>query len=219
MADYILEAESRSITGKKVGRLRREGMVPATLYGPKIEPISLQFPYRVIEVALMQAGGTNLIDIKVNGKSYPALAREVQRDVIRGSITHVDFFAVDMLAKIRAEVPVHLIGESPFVVARKGVLLTGPSSITVEALPAKLMHAIEIDLSQLVNLGDAVHVSDLEMDEGVAVLNDPDEVIVRVVQTSAARAAEMAQDEEEEVESQSSEPEVISRGRGEEDED
>ena len=80
--------------------------MPGVVYGPSTDPISVQFPYRMIEVTLMNAGGTNLIDIIVSGDTYPSLAREVQRDVVRGDILHVDFLAVDQSQRISVEVPI-----------------------------------------------------------------------------------------------------------------
>ena len=101
MAEFELTAEVRAVRGKRNRQLRKEGFVPGIVYGPSNDPISVQFPYRAVEVTLMDAGGTNLIDIMVDGKAYPSLAREVQRDVVRGDILHVEFMAVDATQRIR----------------------------------------------------------------------------------------------------------------------
>jgi large subunit ribosomal protein L25 len=215
VADFSIEAQPRTVTGKKVGQLRRDGFVPATIYGPKTEPVSVQFPYRALELTLAGAGGTSLIDIVVDGKTYVVVAREVQRHTIRRTIDHVDFFAVDLEAKVRADIPLHLIGESPAVLAKKGVLMTGATSLTVEVLPGKLMRFIELDLSGLVNVGDAIHVADLKLADDATIINDPEELLVRVMQTGAARSEE---DEAAELEAASSaEPEVIHKGKEEDD--
>ncbi len=124
---FVIEAQSREIVGKKVSQLRRQGIVPVTVYGPKSQPMNLQVPYRSLQIALMKAGGTNLIEINVDGKSTPVLAREVQRDILRNDIMHVDFFAVDMTAKIRIDVPLHLVGESPAAGTRNGELWSSRS--------------------------------------------------------------------------------------------
>lgn len=190
MAEFNLTAQQRNIVGKKVGRLRREGIVPGTIYGPKTPPVNVQFVYRDVEVALMNAGGTNVVQIAVDDdKIYATLARDVQRDVIRGSILHVDFFAVDMDTKIRAEIPIEMINQSPLVEARKAILITGPNSLTVEMLPSRLMDRITIDLAELEEMGDAVAVKDLQLGDAT-IINDPEEMIAKVVQPSAARAAE-----------------------------
>ena len=201
MAEFELAAEVRTVRGKKVRRLRRQGFVPGILYGPATEPVSVQFPYRAVEVTLMNAGGTNLIDIVVDGKAYPSLAREVQRDVVRGDILHVDFLAVDETQRIRVEVPVVMEGNSPVIAAREGILITGRSSLTLEVFPGDIRNRIVIDLSDLTELGAEVLVRDLEFGENVTVHNDPNEMIAKIVQPAAARADEdLAQLEGEEGE-------------------
>lgn len=212
MAEFVLEAEARVITGKKVSQLRNQGLVPVTLYGAKIAPISLQIPYRNLERTLLKAGGTNLIDLKVNGNVHSVLAREVQRDVLKGTILHADFFAVDAASKIRYAIPVHLIGESFAITSKKGILLTGTNTVTVETLPSHLLQSIEVDITPLREVGDTITVGDLKFDSDVTVLDDPEEMIVRISQTSAQRA----EAEAEEAEMTMSEPEVIHKGKVEE---
>lgn len=201
MAEFELAAEVRTVRGKKNRRLRQQGYVPGIVYGPANDPISVQFPYRAIEVTLMNAGGTNLIDIVVEGQTYPSLAREVQRDVVRGDILHVDFLAVDESQRIRVEVPVVMEGSSPVIAAREGILITGRSSLTLEVFPSDIRNHIVIDLSKLTELGAEVLVRDLEFGENVTVHNDPNEMIAKIVQPAAARADEdLAQFEDEDAE-------------------
>ncbi len=214
--NYVIEAQPRETTGKKVSQLRRQGLVPAIVYGPQAKPVNLQIPYRPLQIALMKAGGTNLIDIQVSGKTHTVLAREVQRDILRGDILHVDFFAVDLKAKISIDVPIHFFNESPAIAARKGILITGPTMLTIDTLPSKLLSHIEIDLATLVEVGDSIHVRDLKLDDEITILNDPDEMIARISQTSAARSAE---DEAAEAEAAAGEVEIIKKGKSDEDED
>lgn len=207
MAEFELAAEVRTVRGKKNRRLRQQGYVPGVVYGPANDPISVQFPYRAIEVMLMDAGGTNLIDIVVEGKTYPSLAREVQRDVVRGDILHVDFLAVDESQRIRVEVPVVMEGRSPVIAAREGILITGRSSLTLEVFPSDIRNRIVIDLSKLTELGAEVLVRDLEFGENVTVHNDPNEMIAKIVQPAAARADEdLAQLEGEDAEGAEASP-------------
>ena len=195
MADYQLNAQKRSIQGKKVSQLRNQDVVPGALYGPKADPLKLQFKYRELETVLRNAGGTHLIDINVDGdKSYPVVAREVQRDILKQTILHVDFFAVDMNVKIRTEVPVVYEGESPLVAARKAIMLTGPTTLTVEMLPSRMVDRIHVDISGLDEMGATIAVKDLDLGD-IVVLNDPEEMIAKIVQPSAARAAEALEDE------------------------
>lgn len=216
--NYVLEAQPRTVTGKKVGRLRRSGLVPVIVYGPKTEPINLQIEYRPLQIALMKAGGTNLIEIRYDGGSEVVLAREVQRDVLRSDILHVDFFAVDLKAQIRIDVPIHFVNESPAVQARKGILITGPTMLTIETLPSHLLSQIEVDLSNLNEIGDAVHVRDLKLDADITIINDPDEMIARISQTSAARSEE---DEAAELAEAAApgEVEIIKKGKADEEEE
>lgn len=193
MAEFSLNAEKRDVIGKKVKQLRRQGIVPGTIYGPATEPVSVQFKYRELELSLRDAGGTNLIDVQVSGgEIYPVLAREVQRDVIKGTILHVDFFAVDMNTKIRAEIPLVYEGESPLVTSRKGIMITGPNSITVEMLPSRLINQVVVNVAEMTEIGATISVADLPIDPSISVLNDPEEMIARIVQPSAARSAEKA---------------------------
>jgi large subunit ribosomal protein L25 len=213
--NYVLEAQPRTVVGKKVGALRRTGQVPVVVYGPKTEPLNLQIPYRPLQIALMKAGGTNLIDITFEGGRQTVLARDVQRDVLRGDILHVDFFAVDLLVKIKIDVPIHFVGESPAVNTRKGILLTGPTMLSIETLPSHLLSQIEVDLSGLNDVGDAVHVRDLKLDADITILNDPEEMLARISQSSAARSEE---DEAAEAEA-AGEVEIIKKGKTDEEED
>jgi large subunit ribosomal protein L25 len=191
VADYSMTAEARSVVGKQVNQLRANGLVPATIYGPNTEAVNVQFPYRELELLLRHAGGTHVITLTVNGKALPVLAREVQRDVIKGTILHVDFFAPDMKQKVRAEIPVHYVGESPVVAGRRGIMLTGPNTLTLEMLPSQLLEVINVDVSTLAEIGSTIQVKDLHL-EGITVINDPEEMIAKIVQPSAARSAEDA---------------------------
>ena len=200
MAEFQLAAEVREQRGKKNRQVRRSGFVPGVVYGPSIDPIGVQFPYRAVEVTLMNAGGTNLIDINVNGETYPSLAREVQRDVVRGDILHVDFLAVDQTQRISVEVPIEMVGQSPVVAAREGILITGRSSLTLEVFPSDIRDRILIDLSELTEMGAEVLVRDLTFGESVTVHNDPNEMLAKIVQPAAARAEEELDEEAGELE-------------------
>ena len=200
MSDFQLAAQKRRAHGKKNRQLRRDGFVPGILYGPSIEPLSVQFPYRAVEVMLMEAGGTNLIDIEVEGAVYPSLAREVQRDVVRGDILHVDFLAVDQSQRISVEVPIVMKGSSPVVAAREGILITGRSSLTLEVFPSDIRNRIVIDLTQLTELGAEVLVGDLRFGENVTVHNDSNEMLAKIVQPAAARTDAELDEEDGELE-------------------
>lgn len=213
MADiYTLDAQMRSVTGKKVGQLRRAGLVPAVIYGAKRPPVHVQIPERSLTMTLLKAGGTHLIEMNIDGNSQTVIAREVQRHVLRGSILHVDFLAVEANKTIETEVPVHFINESPAVATKQGIVVSGTNTIRISALPRDLIDVIEVDLAILKRPGDAIHVRDLKLGAGLQIVSDPDEVVVRVAGTAGAVSEEAA------VEGTpvSAEPEVIARGKQEE---
>ena len=214
---YTLETTERTITGKKVKQLRREQIVPLCVYGNWMEPQNLQADYRQLEVVLMRAGGTNLIELRLGEEPINVLAREVQRDPIRGTIQHVDFFSVEMQTRVTLDVPVVYEGECPAVITQGALLIVGTNTISIETLPSFLPDQITVDLTQLVNIGDSVSVGDLVLDEVITVLNNPDETLVSVTQPAAARGEDQDEEEADDLLSEAdvSEPEVI--GRGEED--
>lgn len=212
---FALDAQSRSVTGKKVHQLRVQGFVPAVIYGYEFAPVSVQIPYRPLEIALKQAGGTNIINLSVDGSTHTVITREVQRDVMRGTITHVDFLAVSATTRITTEVPVHFINESPAVESRLGLLATMLQAIQMEAVAADLIDHVDVDLSVLAQVGDAIHVSDLKFSDRLTILTDPDTMIARVTPLAVVTEEETG----EEAETTGGEPEVIQRGKAEEDEE
>ncbi len=214
MEKIQIKARPRSILGKKVKALRRQGKLPAVVYGAGIEPIPLELDARDAARVMAQVGSSTLIDLEVDGKTYKALVREVQRDVITKEMIHLDFLNVAMDVKIKTVVPVELMGEAPAVRDLGGVLVTGLSEIEVEALPSDLPDRITVDLEALQDFNDSITVGDLYLGEGVTVLTDPDEAIANVVyQTMEEEIVEVEEELVAEVE-----PEVVERGAREEDE-
>ena len=208
-----LTAERRTVLGKQVKQLREQGWTPGVMYGHSFDPVPLQFEARSLQHVLAQVGGSQLISIKVEGQEQPevALVREVQRDPIRRTPLHVDFYRVMMTERLTAEIPLEIIGKSPVVEAREGILLQGLSAIEVECLPGDLVDAIEVDLSDLTEIDQALHVRDLAVPAGIEILTDPDEMIVHVVP--------LEEEEVEEVEvivPEAEEVEVITEARAEE---
>ncbi|MFN8528190.1 MAG: 50S ribosomal protein L25 [Anaerolineae bacterium] len=208
---YTLEAQPRTIVGKKVSQLRNQGLVPAVIYGAKIEPIQVQIPYRSLELVLRKAGGTHLINLDISGNQQTVLAREVQRNILKGTISHVDFFAVDMSSKIRTEVPIHFTNESPAVAKGLGVLMNGIQKLAIETLPADMVDSIKVDLSSLENVNDALFVRDLKLGDKITVLTDGDDMLVRVI-------VQQVLEDLPEGEVTTTEPEVIKKGKEEEEE-
>ena len=208
-----LDAELRVITGKKVKQLRRAGQIPAVLYGPGMEGINLAIAEPDLRHTLAQAAGTQLIELHVGDQNYTALARAVQRDAIRGDLIHVDFYRVVLDRVIRAEVPVVLVGESPLVASRQGVINQVLTSVEIEALPTDLIPQIEVDMTPLVEVGDSILVGDLDLPDTITLQAGPSEVVVKIDHL----AAEEIMEEEEMVVAELSPEEVPVIGHGKED--
>jgi large subunit ribosomal protein L25 len=183
MEQIELEAQSRTLFGKKTRALRRSGIVPGTLYGPRTEAVSLQMSARELNAVLDRAGTNRLINLRIDGASKPRriLAREVQRDVITQFVLHVDLYEVVMTEKITAEIPITLVGEAPAVAAKQGLLVHGLDALQVHCLPDQLSEAIEVDLSVLKEKDQAILVKDLDVEQGIEILTSPDEVVVQVL--------------------------------------
>src|SRR5581483_1839579 len=158
MADVVLRAQRRAVLGKKVRFLRRQGLVPASLYGPGLAPAALQLPGRELEHALRQMTPTTLAALEVQGEpARRVLVREVQRHPVDERTLHVDFYAMPMDVTIRADVPVQTVGEAPAVTVLGGTLVRSAETVQVEALPTDLPERIEVDLSGLTELHHAIH--------------------------------------------------------------
>ena len=193
-----LAAEKRKVLGKQVKQLRRQGWVPAVIYGHGFDSMPLQFEERRLRQVLSHVGGSQLIGIKVKGRGQPemALVRDVQRDPIKGTLLHVDFYRVLMAERLKAEIPLTIVGESPVVLLGEGILLQGISTIEVECLPSDLVDTIAVDLAGLAEVDQGVHVRDLAVPAGIDVLTDPDEMVVRVVPLEEEEIIEEVVEEE-----------------------
>jgi len=214
MEQIELKAEKRTLIGKKVKGLRREGIVPAVLYGPKTEPIPIQCDGRELQQVLVRAGGTNLIAVRIDdaGKPKMTLAREVQRDAITSQLYHVDFYQVVMTEKVAAEVNIILVGEPPAVQQKEFMLLQGTDSVEIECLPGDLIHSIEVDLSSL-GVDDTIYVKDLRVPDNVTILTEGDELVAKV---QHLYIPEEEEEVEEWIEEAPEEVEVIAKGKVEE---
>jgi large subunit ribosomal protein L25 len=211
MEEIIINADRRQIIGKHVKTLRREGKLPAVVYGKNLDSIPITLDYRESSRILDKLSPSALVLLKVDDEDHYTLVREKQRNPILGSIRHVDFEAVSLTETVRSNVNVRLIGEAPAVEDYLGILVTSLEQLEVESLPRALPDIIEVDVSVLKEIGDSLTVKDLVMPEGVEVLHEPDEVIVVV--TAPVMEPEEEVEEVEEVEE--GEPQVIERGRRE----
>jgi large subunit ribosomal protein L25 len=209
----VLSANLRSVIGKQVKAIRRQGRMPAVLYGAGTEPLSIELETRAASKILDRASGSTLLQLQLEGQEHMVLVREIQRDVIRRNVMHVDFLKVAMDVRITAEVPIELVGRAPAVEELGGVLVTGINSIEVEALPADLRDRVTVDLGSLVKIDDSITAGDLFLGEGVELLTDPAELVARVIYQAEEVLEEVV---EPEVVPVAAEPELVERGKREE---
>jgi len=181
MEAITLNANVRKTIRKRVKALRRQGLLPAVMYGAGVEPLALELDEKAASRVLAKVGRSTLIDLKVGKDTHKVLVREFQRDVIRRDILHVDFLVVAMDVVIRAVVPVMLVGESPAVEELGGIIVSGLNEIEVEALPADLPEQVSVDIEALVTMNDVITVGDLVLGAKVTLITDPDEMIANVI--------------------------------------
>jgi len=195
MADVQLPVDQRAVTGKKVRSLRRQGITPAHLYGRGTESLALQVATSQVVHLLRTSGRNAIIDLKINGEgdARPVVLRGVQRNPVTDELVHIDFFQISLSETLRADVPIHFVGEAPAVQVYSGVLLHSIEHITVEALPREIPEFIEADISGLEELESALFVRDLPIPENVEVLTDRDTMVVKVGTPRLAAAEEEAE--------------------------
>ena len=180
METITLNATKRNILGKKTKDLRVQGKLPAVVYGHNTDTESIELDAKEFGKAFKQAGESTLVSLNIEGEKKPVLIQEVQHHYLNGNPIHVDFYAVNMTEKLKARIPIYILGESPAVKALGGVMVKNLSEVEVECLPGDLPQFIEVDIATLTNFEDAIRVSDLRVSDKVKILASPDEMIVTV---------------------------------------
>ena len=208
MESIELKATRRTVIGKQVRALRREGKLPGVIYGHRIEPVAIVMDFRDTSRSLTGLAPSALVTVDVDGEKHMTLVREKQRNHITGKLTHVDFLAVSSEEKLRTNVYLSLIGVPPAIKTYSAIQVTGVDELEVECLPRDLPERIEVDLSGLDEIGAAIFVRDLQLSDKVRILTDPDTMIVLIT------APEM--EEEAAEEAGAAEPEIIEKGKKEE---
>lgn len=204
MDSISLSARPRSETGRHVHALRREGSVPAVLYGHKVAAQPLAVDAKEMERTWHHAGRTHLVDVHIEGQrgAKKALIKDIQFQPRSGHMLHVDLFAVNLREKITSDVPLIVVGESPAVQQRLGQVQQVISSVRVEALPADLPAQLTVDISGLTEVDQGVNLGEIELPKGVALVHaEPSETVVkiaavRVREEEAEPAAEAAEEGE-----------------------
>jgi large subunit ribosomal protein L25 len=193
-ADLELSASRRTVTGKHVHALRREGLIPAVLYGHNVEPVALSIDGRRLQKVWHRAGHSHLVDLLLDGgRPRKVLIRELQVNPRTAKFQHVDLFAVNLREKLSVEVPVIPVGEAPAVSEQKiGVLQQIMATVKVECLPGDIPAQLTVDISGLNNIDDGVHLRELPLPEGVTLAHglDPDELVIKVAPIRVAEVEE-----------------------------
>ncbi|HTW05889.1 MAG TPA: 50S ribosomal protein L25 [Acidimicrobiales bacterium] len=199
MAEINLSAEVGRKTGSSESRrLRRDGRIPAVVYGHGMEPLSVSVVARDLRTALSAHGLNQVLTLEVDGKSHLVLARQLQRHPVRHTVAHVDFQVVRSDEIVSAEVPLVVVGTATEVEMERGIIEHPITTLTVRSTPGHIPQQIEVDVTRLA-VGGAIRVRDLRLPAGVTTEIDPDEAVV----VAAAGRAEVEQ-----------EPEAASEGAG-----
>ena len=204
MSELKLEANRRELTGRKVGQLRRQGLVPVVVYGNVKQPVNLQVDIKLLERVLHAGGDTRLVEVTVSdGGKHNVLVKDVQREPVGHRLLHADFYAVNMAEKQHVAVPLIAVGK-PGGLAAGLMVLKLHESIHIEALPADIPGEIEIDITPL-TLDRPITVADLPQVKGVSYVDEAEEVLFNL-QTTREEVSEEAAAAE-------AEPEVVKKGK------
>src|SRR4030042_5175294 len=195
MEQIPLLAQKRTIIGRKVKTLRREGIIPAHIFGHKIKTVHIQVKENDFSKVFGKTGETGIIDLSVDNQKRPVLVKNVQKHPVSDLPLHIDFYQVNLAEKVKVDVPLEIIGEAPAVHKKIGLLLTPVKELEVEALPGDIPDKIEIDITNLENVGDEVKVSDLKVDRSKVEIHEDKELVV-------VQIGELVTKEMEEVEAE-----------------
>ncbi|MBN1192671.1 MAG: 50S ribosomal protein L25 [Coriobacteriia bacterium] len=212
-----LSAKLRDTIGKASHRLAGEGLIPAVVYGPKIETMSLSVDQRDFDHLMHEASvGSTLVDLAIEGREKPldVIIKEVKRDEVKGHVQHIDFWAVDMGNVLQTTVAIDFVGSAQGE-REGGVIMHSLRELKIEARPKDLPEHIEVDVSEL-NIGDSLTVANLTAPSGVTLLDDPETVMVSVMAPSVEEEEPVEVGEEGEVPEVGEEEEAEAGAEGEE---
>ncbi len=221
-----LSAKIRKEMGRKVNSLREKSILPAVLYGPKLENLALKVDLEEFEKVYSKAGESSLIKLKIEScspknedkklkvREFLVLIHAIQKDPLTNKIIHIDFYQPSLKEKVEATVPLVFEGEAPAVKNLNGTLVKNISEIGVKALPQDLPHEIKVDIGKLESFEDNILVKDLDIPEGVEVLKEPEEIVALV-----SPPTKVEEELEKPVEEEIVEPEKIEKEKKEEKEE
>jgi large subunit ribosomal protein L25 len=175
-----LTAKARETFGKTNKVLRDKGFIPAELYGHGLQNLHLAVDAKDFKKVFKEAGENTVVNLVIGSEKRPAIIHDVQKNYLDESVNHIDFYQVRMDEKVKAHIPIEIIGEAPAVKEKGGVLNRTLSDIEVEALPGDLPHNITVDIGVLIDLNQSIYIKDIQISKSVKVILDPDTVIVSV---------------------------------------
>ena len=181
MGKFILKAEKRIDLGRKVKRMRKEGKLPANVYGADLKSLPLTLDAKEFSGVYTSAGETSVVELTVGKDVYPVLIHNIQRDPVELTPIHIDFLKIDLKKKVTANIPVILIGESPAEKQGMGTLVSYVDEVEVEALPGDLVDKFELSVDSLLEVDQSLAIKDLHYDKDkIAIKDDPETIIVKV---------------------------------------
>lgn len=211
---HKLKAEKRDVVGRKVKRLRREGILPANLFGKGIKSQTIQLPLNEFEKVYAQAGETGIIELQLGKTVHPALVANVALDPITDTPIHVDFKQINLKEKVSATVPVVLVGESPAEKSGEGTVTQQINEIQVKALPTDLPEEFGVDISKLNEVDQTITAADLEYDKQKLELDiDPEQLIAKVEAPQEEAEPAAAEEGQEGEVSETEESETAAEGK------
>jgi large subunit ribosomal protein L25 len=214
MKEIALSAQERSVIGRATKNLRIEGWVPAVVYGPEFKATHIQINAKECEKVISEAGRSHLVSLTIaNKKPVKTLVKEIQRDVTKHFLKHLDFYAVVMTEKVKAEISVRMVGKAPAVADKGGILVQGMNVVEIECLPGDLVDVIEVDISGMVEMDSIISASDLVLPKNIALISDPDTMVAKI------EAPRLVEEELAEGAAAAGEPELIRAERKVEEEE
>lgn len=192
MKRFKLAVEKRELVGKKVKKLRKEGILPANIYGKDIKSLAVQVPYKDFEKVYRQAHETGIVDVELNGQVKPSLIHNVQQDYYNHRLLHADFFQVNLKEKVTTMVKVVALGIPKAVSENLGLLLQPLSEVEIQALPTDLPDKIEVNVEPLDAVNAQITVGEIRLPTGVIVLTDPSQVVAKIGELISKEAAAQA---------------------------
>lgn len=182
MSKISLKTEKRTVKGKKVKKLRREGLIPLNLFGKDIKSIALSAKFVDFKKVFHRARTTQVVYLELGDKEYPALVQNTQIHPVTRLILHVDLKKIDLKEKTEVEVPVEVVGELSVVKSGEADLILIQDRVLVECLPTKIPEKISIDISQLAGIGSEVRIKDLAQSQDYKYLGEPEELVMQIVE-------------------------------------